>query len=71
MSDRPEIEAVAEAWASIDGRLEKFQMDKAGKLPETAGHYQGYICDAESLVERILLRGFVVVPIISRTESQK
>lgn len=58
------VEALAEAWASIDGKLEAFRAGKgAAKLEdEPGGHYSGYMAEAHELSERLLARGFIVVP---------
>lgn len=55
--------AVAEAWASMDGKLEAY---KAGAnantlADEPGGHFSGYHADAEELIRRIAERGFVLV----------
>ncbi len=56
------IEALAEAWASIDGRLERFRACKADKaLDLKDGSYSGYMCEAEEMIERLETRGFTVV----------
>lgn len=46
------IEAIAASWASIDGKGERYEADKRGELPPVAGWYQGYLCEAEELLER-------------------
>lgn len=57
------VEAVAEAWASIDGRLDLFQCCKAdAELEEVEGRYGGYMADAVALISRIEARGFVIRP---------
>ena len=61
MSDRNSIEALAEAWASINGRLDEF---RAGKYAEDIdGHYEGHMADAAELVKRLEKRGFVIVAV--------
>jgi hypothetical protein len=55
------IELTAEAWASIDGKLEEFRLDRAGRLNPTAGHYEGYKEDAAELLRRLNARGLGVV----------
>lgn len=59
-------EAIAEAWASIDGKLEAFVREKSGAVksddPTFGGHYDGYMTEAEELIERVRKRGFEVVP---------
>jgi phosphoserine phosphatase len=58
------VEAVAEAWASMDGKLEEFQKGKtADSIESFGGHYAGYMSDADELVDRIKERGFILVPI--------
>lgn len=55
-------EALAEAWASIDGKLERFRACKADpELDNTEGRYQGYMCEAEEMIRRLEKRGFTVV----------
>lgn len=57
------VEALAESWASIDGKLERFRANKADRsLDRTDGSYPGYMKDARSLREQLALRGFVIVP---------
>jgi hypothetical protein len=46
-------EAVARAWASIDGKLNDFDACKADpELELEMGLYEGYVSDAESLLNR-------------------
>ena len=46
-------EAVARAWASIDGKLDKFDACRADPDREAKeGFYEGYVSDAESLLNR-------------------
>src|SRR5262249_40442351 len=51
------IEALAEAWASLDGNLEGFHAGRAGE--DTEGHYHGYLSDAAELAKRLERRGYV------------
>ena len=53
------IEALAEAWASLDGNLEGFHAGRAGE--DTEGHYHGYLSDAAELAKRLETRGYVIV----------
>lgn len=47
------VERVARAWASMDGKADRFDACKADPLLDaTEGHYQGYIADAEELLHR-------------------
>jgi hypothetical protein len=68
------IEAVAEVWASIDGKLEKFRDERAivnGPFATSMivkdGHYAGYMVEAEEMIDRLRARGFDVTPIRSAT----
>ena len=55
------IEVVAEAWASIDGKLDLFRTCKIDpELEEVEGRYGGYMADALALISRIEERGFVI-----------
>lgn len=57
------IEAFADAWASIDGRLDAFREGKGKPWEEQrGGRYDGYMADAESMLERLLTRGFILTP---------
>ena len=56
------VEALAQSWASIDGKLERFFECKADpELDDTEGRYQGYMCEAEEMIKRLGTRGFKVV----------
>lgn len=61
------IEAVAEAWASIDGKGDDFRRERDEKIsitdPTYTGHYEGYLEEARELIRRIEQRGFTVRPI--------
>lgn len=59
MTDINAIEAVAEAWASIDGKLDEFKGGKCGF--DEKGHFDGYMSEASELISRIGRRGFKVV----------
>ena len=62
INKRMSIEAIAEAWASIDGKLETFNLCKTDKeLEEIWGYYEGYITDSEELLTRVEKRGFTLV----------
>lgn len=57
------IEAVASAWASIDGKLDQFYAGKGKPLEqEPGGHYSGYMAEAEEMLKRLLKRGFILTP---------
>lgn len=62
------VEALAEAWASMDGKLGQFQAGKRAKtlieeVEQHGGHYGGYMADAESMIERLQARGYDVTPL--------
>lgn len=64
------IEAVAEAWASFDGKLAEFRQEREiinGRFATSCvvgnGHYAGYMAEAEEMIERLKKRGFDVTPI--------
>ncbi len=49
------VEAFAAAWASIDGRLESFERDKRESWTqhsEDTGTYEGYMAEANELLQR-------------------
>ena len=43
------IEALAEAWASLDGKLDEFLAGRRGE--DTEGDYHGYLSDAARLAD--------------------
>ena len=54
-------EALADAWASIDGKLDKFRAGRGLPITEQpGGHYCGYLEDAHSMIERLERRGFII-----------
>ena len=44
------VEAIAEAWASIDGKVLAFKSDRDGN--GDSGCYEGYMTEAEELLNR-------------------
>lgn len=61
-------EALAEAWASIDGKLDLFLANKADRsLDRTDGSYPGYIEEAQEMIRRLESRGYTVVPATAST----
>ena len=56
---RSATEAVADAWASIDGKTDAFRKGRDGD--DEYGAYQGYMSDASELIRRLEDRGFMVV----------
>lgn len=57
----PAVLALADAWASVDGKLEKYRRDD-GSNP-VLGYRDGYRADAATLIDRLATRGFAVVPL--------
>lgn len=55
------VHALAESWASIDGRLDRYFSDRDGKTEY--GHWEGYNHEAETMIKRLAKRGYAVVPI--------
>jgi hypothetical protein len=60
--DLTAIEALAEAWASIDGELEKFRAERSA-ADYGSGTYVGYLEEAKELIKRIERRGYTVAPL--------
>jgi hypothetical protein len=58
------IEALADAWASIDGKVDAFRAGKGAKSieGEPGGRYSGYMAEAEEMLKRLLKRGFILSP---------
>lgn len=52
------VEALAEAWASIDGKLDEF---RAANGEDVTGHRDGYLIEAAEMIERMERRGYTVV----------
>lgn len=66
------IEALADAWASIDGNLDDFRAGKtAPSIEDFGGHYAGYIEDAKELAKRLQARGFWIAPWEATAEMKK
>lgn len=58
------IYALAAAWASIDGKLEAFSAERGMSIAVApTGHYEGYMSEAEELIERLKSRGYKLVPL--------
>jgi hypothetical protein len=65
-----EAEAIADAWASIDGKLDKFRAGKGMRLEdEPGGHYSGYMAEAEEMINRLRARGYLVVHLIGEVDG--
>jgi hypothetical protein len=44
------------------GRRHVRRHDKPSTVTDEEGYYQGYLCDASELRQRLLARGFKIVP---------
>jgi len=64
LEDAPE--ALAEVWASIDGKLDAFRRERDESMEwddsRFTGHYIGYMEDAAEMIRRLKARGFIVIP---------
>lgn len=59
--DPAAVEALADAWASIDGKHEEFWACKADPARETLeGYYGGYTEEAAEMITRLERRGFTI-----------
>jgi len=60
--DEGAIEALADAWASVDGKVDDFRAGKtAPSIEDFGGRYAGYMADASELMARLERRGYVIV----------
>jgi hypothetical protein len=61
------VEALAQSWASIDGKLEPFLFERDNNIsvfdPRCTGHYEGYMAEAETMIVRLKTRGYEIVAI--------
>lgn len=58
-----DIEALADAWASVDGKIHLFRAGKGMDIQLQPGaHYEGYMDDAASMIRRLATRGYMIVP---------
>ena len=48
------LQALADAWASIDGKAAEFRAGRA----DNSDRYQGYMEDAATMMERLRRRGY-------------
>jgi hypothetical protein len=61
-------DALAESWASIDGKLDAFTGGKNAstfneEVEKFGGHYSGYMCEADEMIKRLERRGFKIVAV--------
>lgn len=60
-----EVEAVADAWASIDGKKEEFRAGRGMEIFEQpGGRYDGYMFEAGEMIGRLRRRGYGLVRLI-------
>ncbi len=62
------IEALAESWASIDGRLKRYRSDDGSD--RTDGTRDGYNAEAAELIKRLNARGYDVTPLGQLSEEK-
>ena len=57
------VDALAESWASLDGKLELYWAERDGKISEKriTGTYEGYQAEACELIKRINKRDFEIL----------
>jgi len=61
---RAASEALAEVWAIMDGKGQKFLACKADiALDDVEGTYTGYLAEASYAIECLEHRGFTVAPV--------
>jgi len=68
----PAVTALAEALASMDGKLERFRFERDSldsKEAEIGGHYDGYMIEAEEVIVRLRRRGFDIIPLAGSASS--
>ena len=69
MSDEKAVNALAESWASIDGKLDAYNRERGVRVNDGlrnlgfTGAYEGYQAEAEEMMRRLAKRGFKIVPI--------
>jgi hypothetical protein len=58
-------EALARVWATMDGKLEAFLREKSGDIsvkdPSYTGHYEGYMIEADAVIDGLAVMGFKIV----------
>lgn len=63
----PRVNALAEAWASIDGKLDYYRRERDEEVdlldPTCTGHFAGYEAEAQEMIRRLEARGFTVTPL--------
>ena len=68
MSDKSQTtltreEALAQAWAGMDGKLDRFLANKADRSLDTDGTYPGYLAEAYEVIIRLEKLGYTVTPL--------
>ena len=55
------VDALADAWASIDGNLVQYRRGRVShSIMAYGGHHAGYTCEAEELIKRLKARGYAL-----------
>ena len=59
--------ALAKVWATMDGKLDAFLAEEFGSVtpnqPGFTGHFDGYMAEAEHMLEELEAVGFRLLPI--------
>ena len=68
---------MAEAWASIDGKLDLFrhEYDAAPDCgdhdnPDDTRTFDGYVIEAQELLAHLRMRGFTIVPLTTSADAE-
>lgn len=71
MTTDPATEALAEVWATMDGKREEFAYGKTDRKTDEwhGGYYAGYMADAEGMIEGLREKGFVLVRAEDRPDA--
>ena len=59
--DNGHVHALADAYASIDGRLYAFRKGIGRPVEAFGGHYAGYLSEADEMIQRLDTRGYIIV----------
>lgn len=54
-------EALADGWASIDGKSDRFRVGREYNGLERLGCYMGYMIKANEMIQELERRGFVII----------
>ena len=59
--DHGHVHALADAYASIDGRLYAFRKGIIRPIEAWGGYFAGYTAEADEMIRRLGTRGYIVV----------